>query len=81
MVAQWVGRRSCDQKSLVDSHLGQSCLMTLGMLFTLCVHAAKQYNLVQDQWALMICGWEGNRGSGIVVLQILLVLSSYGLKV
>jgi len=43
------------------SYSGQSCVTTLGKLFTpIYASVTKQYNLVLAKGAVMLCGWEGN---------------------
>jgi len=59
---RYVERWTCDQQ-FVDSNptRGESCITTLGKLFThLCASVTKQYNLAPAK-AVMLCGCESNR--------------------
>jgi len=64
-MAQRVERWTCDQQVVVSNATrGKSCVTTLGKLFThMCLcHQAVQLGTAQG--AVMLCGWEGNRGPG-----------------
>jgi len=66
-VAEWLGCWACDQQVAGSNPSLPAVEYNPGQVVNTRASVTKQYNLGTSQWALMPCGCEGNRRSGIAL--------------